>query len=168
MRTTTHLGLSKPDRIDKYDLNVFNGNLHTLDDQLGLMGGARGATYTNVANEVIIAMPGATINSAHGTSVGRIGYIRVTFRITTDIDFTAIGRIIGGPRKVGVLTPQYVPIAPTNMQSADMSNWGCEGVIDHKTGEVSLSSVSVRPGITKIPKDTLLQLASAKYVLKEV
>lgn len=168
MRTTKTVGLLKPDRVDKYDVNILNSNLQTLDERLGVMGGARANHYTNAIRNVIVAKPGNTITEAHGTSAGRIGYIRISFTLSTDLEFTAIGRLIGGSQKVGVLTPEYAPISNTNLQSVDYNEWGCEGAIQAETAEVYLSSVSVRPGITKIPKGTTLQLASAKYILKVV
>lgn len=167
MRTTSNFGLLKPDRPDKYDPEIFNRNLEKIDEHFGLYGVNMGRAYDTDRPQVIApsAGSGATITTVVASRYQRTGYLRIVFQYNTKIELTAAGRIIGGAKKIGILTPRYSPLMGVQLMSGT-SEWGCQGYVDPHTNQVWLNSVHTQSGVTEIAAGTSFELVSVPFLLK--
>lgn len=167
MRTTSNFGLMKPDRPDKYDPEIFNKNLEKIDEHFGLYGVDMGRAYDSDRLQVIATNTGAgaTITAATASRHQRTGYLRIIFQYNTKIELSAAGRMIGGARKIGVLTPKYSPLMGVQLMTGT-SNWGCWGYIDPHTNQVWLNGIHTQSGTTEIAAGTGFELVSVPFLLK--
>lgn len=165
-RSTTNLGLVKPEPSDRYTPDVFNQNLQKIDDHFGLLGSSMG---NSVSNDLGALIGGENANfsmkAVWTRRMGRLGGLRLTFRNKKELVITTNGRLQGAAYLLGSVIREMHPVGPVALGSVNLGYYHCEGLLE-PDGNIYLSHIGVQEGNLRVAPDQQFQLTSDFYILK--